>query len=68
MTAPTNLADRRRLRKAAAILADDTHPQYGIIANAVDTALELDPPDGWVESDPCDPHGIARPWPIVRPS
>ena len=55
------LQTRRRLRKLAEIIADDTHPQHQLAVDLAETALALDPPAGWVESDPCEPYGIARP-------
>lgn len=47
MSAPAvviDLTQARRRLKAAAILADPTHPQHQLIVDLVDTAIALDPP------------------------
>jgi hypothetical protein len=61
MTPPVSLTARRRLRKLAEIVGDDAHPQHQLAVDLADTALELDPPAGFVESDPTPPHGMVRP-------
>ena len=62
MSAPVfDLVARRRIRKLAEIVACDTHPQHQLAVDLADTAEALDPPAGWVESDPTPPHGMVRP-------
>jgi len=40
-----------RLRKAVEIVTDPAHPQHRLLVDLVDTAVELDPPAGFVEGD-----------------
>ena len=42
----------RRSMKAKAILADETHPQHTLLVDLLDTAIALDPPEGWDQDPP----------------
>ncbi|MEP7115245.1 MAG: hypothetical protein ABI862_18425 [Ilumatobacteraceae bacterium] len=42
----------RLVRKAKEIISDPQHPQHGLLLNALITAMALDPPADFTESDP----------------
>lgn len=46
-----DILDARRVKKAREIITDETHIFHTQVVNAVDSAIDLDPPEGWEPED-----------------